>query len=419
MFGTAAALPVFAIGYVLISARRLSILPIGRPAGALAGAVLMVAAGVLEPQTAWRHVDFNTLALLLGTMLISAHLAEAGFFATAADHVIRRAGTARGLLAGTVWGAGLLSALLVNDTVCVMVTPLLVAVLVRTRLPATPYLLALATGSNIGSALTLTGNPQNVIVGTSSGIPWLRFLVHMLPAGLIGLAINHALLSWWFGGRLPAGPLAAAEDAPPPADRPLMIKAAVAGALTVLGFCVLPTAALAWTAMGGAVVVIVLARRDPHEAFARVDWPLLVFFAALFVMVGGLAEAGWTERARVALDGLTGDDAAGTAAYSAFSLVGSNIFSNVPFVMVVGKWLGTGPEHELRWMLLALTSTLAGNLTLVGSVANIIVAETARRHHALGFFEYLAFGLPSTLLITAVAVAVLCGTHALLAGTGW
>lgn len=378
----------------------------------------MVAVGVLTPDAAARHISLDTLLLLLGTMLLSAHLSEAGFFGWAADAVIRRSSSAADLLRTTVFASGLLSALLVNDTVCVMLAPLLVEVVVRSRLPAAPFLLALATGSNIGSAMTLTGNPQNMIIGARSGMGWLWFLLHMAPGTLAALWVNWRLLRWAYGAALPAGPLAAAAPAGPPAEvnRPLLIKTLAALAALVAGFCVLPAAYLGWTALGGATLLLLLVRRDPAEVFARVDWPLLVFFAALFVLIGGIEEVGLTARAFAAVSGWFTDDAGGRLGFSLFSLIGSNLFSNVPFVMVVGRWIPGFADPELMWMILALTSTLAGNLTLIGSVANIIVAESARRHYALGFAEHLRFGLPSTLVTTAVALAGLAAVRMATAG---
>src|SRR5262249_18536982 len=155
---------------------------------ALLGTVLMVACGVVTPEQAYRAVDYDTLVLLLGMMLISAHLFIAGFFDWAADWVLRRAKTPQALLLYLMVTSGTLSALLVNDTVCLMLTPLVVAVMVRGRLPLPPYLLALAMSANVGSVATLVGNPQNMIVGHISRIPFLRFSASMLPVAIVGLA---------------------------------------------------------------------------------------------------------------------------------------------------------------------------------------------------------------------------------------
>src|SRR5438876_3770108 len=188
------AIAIFSLTYLLISGRRLKILPLNRPAAALLGTVLMVVTGVMTPERAYRAVDYDTLVLLLGMMLISAYLFLAGFFDWAADWVLRVAKTPQQLLLYLILTSGILSALLVNDTVCLMLTPLVVAVMVRGKLPLAPYLLALAMSANIGSVATLVGNPQNMIIGHLSKIPFLRFSASLLPPAVAGLAIQFWLL---------------------------------------------------------------------------------------------------------------------------------------------------------------------------------------------------------------------------------
>src|SRR6266481_5103873 len=188
------AIAIFCLTYLLISGRRLKILPLNRPAAALLGAVLMVACGIMTPEQAYRAVDYDTLVLLLGMMLISAYLSLAGFFDWAADWILKSARTPQTLLLYLICTSGLLSALLVNDTICLMLTPLVVAVMLRGRLPLTPYLLALAMSANLGSVATLVGNPQNMIIGHLSKIPFLRFSAALLPVALAGLAIQYLVL---------------------------------------------------------------------------------------------------------------------------------------------------------------------------------------------------------------------------------
>jgi Na+/H+ antiporter NhaD/arsenite permease-like protein len=189
---------IFCVTYLLISGRQLKILPLNRPAAALLGTVLMVAFGVLTPEQAYRAVDYDTLVLLLGMMLISAYLCLAGFFDWAADWILRRAKTPHALLLYLIFTSGILSALLVNDVICLMLTPLVVAVMVRGRLPLTPYLLALAMSANLGSVATLVGNPQNMIIGHLSGIPFLRFSASLAPVALAGLVIQYVVLGVGF-----------------------------------------------------------------------------------------------------------------------------------------------------------------------------------------------------------------------------
>ena len=153
---------------------------------------------------------------------------------------------------------------------------------------------------------------------------------------------------------------------------------------------------------------MVLARRDTHEVLKLVDWHLLLFFAGLFVVVDGLNQTGLPDRSYQHLHGLFGHGAAAQAwNLSWFSVAGSNVFSNVPFVLVAGKWMASFAQPELMWKVLALATTFAGNLTILGSVANIIVVESARKHIEIGFWDYARYGIPITLFTTAAGVAIL------------
>ena len=400
------AVAVFALTYALISGRQLKVLPLNRPAAALLGAVLMVALGVMTPEQAYRAVDYNTLVLLLGMMLISAYLYLAGFFDWAADEILKLAKTPQRLLLYLILTAGTLSALLVNDTVCLMLTPLVVMVITRGRLPLLPYLLALATSANIGSVATLVGNPQNMIIGHMSHIPFLRFSASLLPAAAVGLALDHAIISIGFRRELRAVEIHHGTTRSRPLDRKLLTVAVAVLALVFIGF--MAGLNLAWTALTGAALVMVLARRDTHETLKLVDWHLLVFFAALFVVVEGLTSTGMPDEIYGRLRGLFGSSRTSQAwNFAWFSVAGSNVFSNVPFVLVAGKWIGNFAHPELMWKVLALATTLAGNLTILGSVANIIVVESARRHIEISFWDYAKYGIPITVLTTAVGILLL------------
>ncbi len=403
------AIVIFAFTYLLISGRRLKILPLNRPAAALLGTVLMVATGVMTPERAYRAVDYDTLVLLLGMMLIAAYLSLAGFFDWAADWILQVARTPERLLLYLILTSGGFSALLVNDTVCLMLTPLVVAVMVRGRLPLAPYLLALAMSANLGSVATLVGNPQNMIIGNLSKIPFTRFSAALLPVAVVGLAIQYAVLRWGFRKTLREAVIQRDPPQPRPLDRRLMVIAFVVLALVFAGF--VAGLNLAWTALAGGALIMVLARRDTHEVLKLVDWHLLVFFAALFVVVEGLNGTGLPDQIFARLRGLFGGSTSSQAWNLAwFSVVGSNIFSNVPFVLVAGKWINNFSQPELMWKVLALSTTFAGNLTILGSVANIIVVESARGHCEVGFWDYAKYGIPVTLLTTIAGVAILLAT---------
>jgi Na+/H+ antiporter NhaD/arsenite permease-like protein len=401
---------IFCVTYLLISGRQLKILPLNRPAAALLGTVLMVACGVLTPEQAYRAVDYDTLVLLLGMMLISAYLCLAGFFDWAADWILRRAKTPHALLIYLIFTSGILSALLVNDIVCLMLTPLVVAVIVRGTLPLPPYLLALTMSANLGSVATLVGNPQNMIIGHLSKIPFLRFSASMVPVALAGLVIQYAVLRLGFRKVLREAVIHRPTPQPHTLDRRLLALTLVVLGLVLAGF--MAGLDLPWTALAGGALVMVLAKRDTHRVLKLVDWHLLVFFAALFVVVEGLSDTGLPDQIYRHVRGVFGASVASQAwNFAWFSNLGSNVFSNVPFVLVAGKWITNFAQPELMWKVMALTTTFAGNLTIVGSVANIIVVESARGHVELGFWDYTRYGIPVTILTTVAGMLILMWLH--------
>jgi Na+/H+ antiporter NhaD/arsenite permease-like protein len=406
------AVAIFAATYLLLSGRQFRVLPLNRPAAALVGTVLMVACGVMTPQQAYRAVDYDTLVLLLGMMLISAYLYLAGFFDWAADWILRKAKSPQALLWHLMAVAGGLSALLVNDTVCLMLTPLVVAVMVRGKLPLMPYLLALAMSANLGSVATLVGNPQNMLIGHMSGLPFLRFSASLLPIAVAGLLIEYGVLHYGFRKVLQQAVIHRPDTAPRAMNHRLLVLTFGVLALVFIGF--VAGLNLSWTALAGGALLMVLARRDTHEVLKLVDWHLLVFFAALFVVVEGLNGTGLPDQIYRHVQGVFGVSAGAQAwNFAWFSALGSNVFSNVPFVLVAGKWVHNFAQPELMWKVMALATTFAGNLTIMGSVANIIVVESARPHVEIGFWDYARYGIPVTVLTTAVGILLLLVMHGL------
>src|SRR5437762_1567203 len=223
-------------------------------------------------------------------MLISAYLYLARFFERAADVVLKYSRTPDRLLLYLTLTSGILSALLVNDTICLMLTPLVIAVIRRGRLPLLPYLIALATSANIGSVATLVGNPQNMIIGHFSHIAFSQFSRTLAPAAIIGLAINFIILRFGFRCALRSAVIEREARVVPKLDRGLF--AIVCIVFLSIFACFVAGLNLAWTALSGAVLVMVFVRRDTHEVLKLVDWHLLIFFAALFVVVDGLSDIG-------------------------------------------------------------------------------------------------------------------------------
>lgn len=399
---------MFCITYLVIASRQLHWIGLDRPAGAVVGAVAMVIVGGLPMDAAIRAIDLHVVILLFGVLLISAYLAEAGFFRLTAYLVLTRAKSARTLLLGLMLVIGALSALLLNDTVCVLLTPLVVAVVVEARLPALPYLLALASAANVGGVVSFSGNPQNMIVGAAAhgSIGFAAYFAFTLPAGIACLVVNAAVIAWLFRAQLPSGPLVERNPPRPAVDRVLAAKSLAALAL----FAVLATfgVALAGAAMFAAALLMVVARTPPKRAFAFVDWQLLVFFSGLFVVIAGIAHAG-------VIDRLYGDvspivargDVAADVAFIAIVVAAANVVSNVPLVLVAVRWVPAMANPTWAFIMLAVASTLAGNLTLFGSVANIIVMEGAGPRGEIGFWKFLRYGAVITVADLVVAFAIL------------
>jgi len=403
---TAVVIAIFALTYVLIAFRRLRFLPIGRAAGALLGATLMVVSGAITPAESYRAIDGDTMVLLLAMMLLTGELELTGFFVWASARVLRHAKSPKALLVMVGVGAAVGSALLVNDTVCLFMTPVVVATCLSAKLPMGPYLTVLATSANLGSAATLVGNPQNMLIGSMSQIPFGSFLLAVLPVVAVAIVAQMALALWFYRKVIPASfACPTSDESAPPMPRGVLRILVVFAGVVVAFFA---GAHLGYAAMAGAVTVIVINRRDPQPTFVRVDWTLLLFFAGLFIVTGALRATGLVDDLwQGVAPALRLDEPGGIAAFTGVMTGGSNLVSNVPMVVLSGPYLHTLGDAAFGYTLLAYVTTIAGNLTLVGSVANIIVAEGAREHYHLGFVEYLRFGAVSTVLSLAIGVPLL------------
>ncbi|MGE5231804.1 MAG: SLC13 family permease [Deltaproteobacteria bacterium] len=404
-------LAIFALTYFFIAVQRVRWLHLNRPAAALLGAVAMVTVGGLPLAEAYRAIDLDVLVFLLGLMILVGHLELGGFFEWGADWLLLHSATPRRLLVAVVVGSGLLSAFFVNDTVCLVFTPVLLAALLPLGVRPAPYLIALAMGSNVGSALTIVGNPQNMLIGLWGGIGFAAFTWRMLPVVLGALALTCALLLWLFRRELPAGFAARIAPEPAPLDRPLVLTALVIFAAAFGAW--LSGASLPEVAVAAGAVMLAAARRDPKPALEKVEWELLLFFGALFVVMRGLEQSGAV--ARINAEGLQamagGARWAVAAGVSGVMLVLSNLISNVPAVMLWRNVVPALPDQALVWQAMAMSATFAGNLLLIGSMANLIVAERAEaRGVRLGYWEYAKAGIPVTLVTLAWGIAVLALT---------
>lgn len=394
---------VFAITYLLVASRRLKVIRIDRPAGAIVGAVLAVVLGAVTPAEAAEAVDKTTIILLFAVMGMGAFLSLDGFFDRLGQLVVARTKTKKRLAGAIVWGAGLLSAVVTNDAVCVLAAPLVVGWIQKHKLPRLPFLLALATGANTGSVATLVGNPQNMLCGSLGGLRFGPFLLHMLPVALVGLAINHAMLIAFYGREL-EGDLP--EEAVP---EHVLTKRSAFTLVVIAGTVVVYTlgGSLAFTALGGFAVLLLVHRIEPVGVWNKIDWSVLLFFGGLFVAVDAFARSGAAEWVFAHVPLMGGGGVAGWMRAAGIFLLGSNVVTNVPFILIVKPEMAKLPDATLGWELLALASTFAGNLTLLGSVANVIVAEKAAALGGLRFREYLRFGVPLAVVTTLVGAFML------------
>lgn len=408
------ALVVFTLTYLVIASRQFEFVKLDRPAATIVGGVAMVLFGGLPLERALAAIDLHVVILLLGVLVMAAYLQEAQFFRYAAYLVLTRARSAHRLLFGLTFAAGALSALLLNDTVCVVLTPLVVGVVVEAGLPSLPYLLALASAANVGGVVSFSGNPQNMIVGAAAhdSITFAQYFALTVPVGIVCLAVNAWLIGFMFRTQLPRGPLAERSPPKPALDKPLTVKALLA--LGLFAGLALAGIKLSGAAICAAAILMVAARRGARSAFAIVDWTLLLFFGGLFVVVAGIQSAGVIDRLFHPIESVVArGDVLGDLAFIALIVVGSQIVSNVPLVLVAVAWVPHMPNPTWGYVMLAVASTLAGNLTLFGSVANIIVMESAGPRGEIGFRKFLRYGVVIALVDLALAFAILGAERAL------
>lgn len=405
-------LAVFAAVYAGMALGGWPGLAVDRTGVAMIGAIVLLATGAVDGTAALHAIDFSTLAILFTLMVLSGQYAASGFFDRVAAGLADETRPTGLLLALIVVIVAGLSALLTNDVVVWAVTPLLIGGLQARRLDPRPYVIAVACAANAGSAATLIGNPQNLLIGESGHLAFWPYATACAVPALATLAIVHAVVSrsarFRAGADQPAVPGAVA--APVPIQRASLAKAVLA-TLAILAIFTLADDRGTWS-LAVAAALLISRRRGTRQRLGEVDWQLLLLFAGLFVVTGAFAHSGiaerWTADAAAVLDPRA------NGALAVISLAGSNTIGNVPLVMLLLSVLPGWPAASLH--ALALFSTLCGNFLIVGSVANIIAVERARdRGVTVGFMDYARIGVPVTLLSLAVAWAWMSWVHPLIA----
>jgi len=367
---------------------------------AITGATLLVVIGAIPLERAYTAIDLNTIVLLFAMMILNVNLRLAGFFRLVGGWVIRWARSPRWLLALIIGAAGLLSALFLNDTIVLMFTPLVLEITALLKRNPVPYLIGLVTAANIGSVATITGNPQNMLIGMSSQIPYVTFAAYLAPVALFGLGVAWGVLVLLYRQEFAPGVFAETACLPARRYRPLLRKSLLATGLMLGAF--LWGVPIPLAAMSAAVLLLVTRRLKPARVFVELDWTLLVFFSALFVVTGAIETTGWSEQLFALAKPIA---ERGVLALAGVAAGLSNLVSNVPAVLLFRPLISHFPWPQQAWLTLAMATTLAGNLTLLGSVANLIVAEIAQQRGVrLSFTEYLKAGVPITILSLAFGV---------------
>lgn len=402
--GRFATILVFAATYLVLAVGKLPFYRLDRAGAALLGASLMVGVGALTLDQAYRAIDLDAITLLLGMMIVVANLRLSGAFRLAADGLAAAARRPIVLLAALALTTGLLSAFLVNDAVCLVMPPLALDILRRLKRDPVPYVLAIPLASNIGSVATITGNPQNMIIGGASGLSYAAFTGALWPVAAAGIVLTVAFVAVAFPRefftRETLPPLNATRGAwhPALATKSLLTTAAMVGFF----FAGVPAAKVAIIA--GAWLLLTR-RVKSQKVYREIDWPLLLMFCGLFVVVAGFEAAALTPE-RIAEVGRLALEKAPTLALVAAAL--SNLVSNVPAVLVLKPFVAALAEPQRAWLVVAMASTLAGNFTLVGSIANLIVVERARAAGVtIGFWTYFRVGAPLTVATILVGLLVL------------
>lgn len=405
MFSTA--LIIFIITFLGIIFTRLPKVNIDRPSAAFFGAVAMILFGVLSFEEAVTAIDYNTIGLLLGMMIIIAVLEIDGFFTLVAQKTISLSRSRFQLLFIIVFVTGIASAFLVNDAVVLLFTPVIIQICRSGKLNPIPYLIAEILASNIGSTMAITGNPQNILIGINSGIPYGKFLLHLMPISLIGLLTLVLLIKVIFSADFSTKEkLIFHKEEPNYNFASMKFSVPIFAIVFILFFfSKIVNLSIPVIALTGASLILILGKIKPSKVIKEVDWVLLLFFAGLFIVVHGIEKIGvlnsFIEETPLTsnLNGIVG--------IHVLSLILSQIVSNVPYTILMLPILKAA-SSELLWLSLASAATLAGNATIIGAVANLIVIEVAKSHDVeIKFWQFMKAGLIVTTATMLLSVAIL------------
>jgi len=371
------------------------LLSVNRTSIALIGSAALLVIGAVTPAQAWKHVDGDTLAILAGMMLINGAIEESGLYGNLTTLIVRHVRHARQLLAVIMLLSAVLSSLFLNDTVVLLFTPFVLILARETRAPAIPLLLGLAISANIGSAATITGNPQNILIGALSGLSFTNFLTAMLPTVATSLFVAWGMLAWMFRQQLQPLPPAPTLPDMVPVSRQIIFMIIGLAVLFVVG--VAPVVAV----LGIATLTLLQRRTRSVQRLQHIDSGLLLFFVGLFIVTGTFQHSQSATHLYASMQTHINAD---VLRFGAVSVILSNLISNVPAVILLSPLVTTLPQPDTAWIMLAASSTLAGNTTLLASVAILVVAERAMQQGVqISFARYLRVGLPVTCVSLVIA----------------
>jgi Na+/H+ antiporter NhaD/arsenite permease-like protein len=382
---------VFLLTYVVIALGQPPLFRIDRTGAAIIGASLMIILGVLTIQDAYDAIDYKTILILFGMMILIANLRLSGFFGIVLSFLSRNLRNPLVLFYALIFVSGLLSAFFVNDTVCLIFTPFILELTRRMNVNPKPYLLALAMSANIGSVATITGNPQNIIIGAASGISYSEFFVKLFPVSLIGLVVAGLVIHFFYRDDI-KNEIVEIKDIRYKYNKALVIKSSLMALLTVVLFFL--NVPMHIVAIGVGAFLLITRRVKPEKVYSLVDFELLILFIGLFIVVRGFENSiVFGEMVNYVKQVVNTP-----LSLVVSSALLSNIVSNVPAVLIFKPMMGSLFNSQDAWLYLAMSSTFAGNLTILGSIANIIVIESASPKVKISFLEYLRIGVPVTIL---------------------
>ena len=406
------AIIVFIITYLLIAVNRTPWFEIKRSYAALLGAALMLIIGALSLTDAFDSIDFKVLFLLLGMMTLVAGLEYTGFFTLLSEAMLKYSGSGGKLLLTIMCLSALLSAIALNDAIVLMFTPIVIRYCHRLDANPIPYLVGLMMSANIGSIATAVGNPQNAYIASHANIDFGQFCQYSVPIAVSCLAVTYVLLCLIFRRSFSKSyDYELAEENERPIDGMRLKAMIIIVVLTFIGFMItgmtdieLYQVAIA-AGLASLIVVCTSSAKDTVWVAKKVDWHILLFFIGLFVLIGGASRSGLISNLASMVPGFGAGETPDTVSLSVFSVILSNLVSNVPAVMLIMTMM---PSADLMLSItLAASSTLAGNTTLLGSAANIIVAERSERYGInIDFFRFMAVGIVVT--IATICVMLLC-----------